>query len=204
MSNYTLTVNFSNEDLNRIQNRGQKIIIARSSDGQRPDVVWLDFDPLSRNSIEWEEEYGIYTSSIDLRNDAIIEKSVSVNAPVSSNQSYILESNGQIVSSPGGIGGDSFTVENKAIQMKSIITGLFQEANINGQIIPNNIVSAKRMIGSQSLSITPNKTVFILLGNYSANSYQSDLQNNALKLDFTRTNTITVEYKAQAGGFVIV
>jgi hypothetical protein len=91
---YTLHLTVDTDSLKTIKKAGQKIVLAKQVDATAPDVAWLVFDPFQGNTIEWEEQFGIYASTLpELKDGATISKMSSLD-PALDGESYVFSRSG--------------------------------------------------------------------------------------------------------------
>ena len=75
MSSYRLNINFTEEALKVIYAAHQKLALTKAVAGNMGKaVVWVSTLPFARNTIEWKENYMLYSSMEEVQNGANIKK----------------------------------------------------------------------------------------------------------------------------------
>jgi hypothetical protein len=161
MSDITLNITFTQDQLNTFSNEGQSLVIAKSLNGAFPNVAWQVFTPLKENVFEWTEEYGIYAST-NLMNIGAELTQLS-NIPISATQDeiYTLENDGTISDSLSRCVQGSYNLLNRYRQTEFVTVGLFQDATVNGNLIKGNAVSAIQIPQSTIAVMNSNSTIHL-------------------------------------------
>ncbi|MCM1387038.1 MAG: hypothetical protein NC231_06910 [Bacillus sp. (in: Bacteria)] len=75
MSSYKLIVKFDKDALNAIYASGERLAITKEVTGNKgKSVIWVSTLPFEVNTIEWEEDYFLYSSRQETQSGAIITK----------------------------------------------------------------------------------------------------------------------------------
>lgn len=206
MSDYTLTINFTNEQLQTISDTGAKVCIGKSTGGGVPNIIWQSLYPFQTNRIEWTEEYGIYISNTKIEQGASIQKLSSTPIGASTDKLYTLEPSGIISGPDTGGAPDAFALLNNYNNMDYMTVGLFQDASVNSVLITGNAMFGAPVLLASTAIMTPSTTLYIWL--------QSDITDNSVTTIITSpttelkfgggVNQIAVAYDTQSGQFIPV
>ena len=202
---FTLNASFTNDQLNWIYAAGSNVIIAKpSADGSNPNVAWLVFKPLQANTATWQEEYGIYCSTQQIQNGAVLTQLSSVPVPAVENKLYTLQQSGVIAGPSNGGTQDSFSLLNQYGNVPMMTVGLYQDATVNGTNIMNSAVSAAPVLLQSTAVMTPYTTVYIWLqSNIISNTVVTTVTSPMTELKFGGgTDKISVAYDSQSGTFI--
>ena len=101
---YTLKVILTPAQLQIFQEANDSIIIAKPSEGgSTPNVAWVSFSPFEANTVTWEEQYGIYASTVALENGATLTQLSAASFPAATDGVYTLQTDTAITGpGPGG------------------------------------------------------------------------------------------------------
>lgn len=205
---FTLQTFFQQEDLNRFYATGTNVVVAKpAASGGAPNVAWIVYRPLLSNSISWEENYGIYASNSDIIGGAVLSQISTVPSPAPIGKLYTFSPIG-VFSSPGPGGQDpaGFTVVNSYNNLpKGYLTmGLYQDANVDGQLLQGNAVSAAPVIYNSTAVIIPYTIVYIWT--------QSQVKSNTVVTTVTSqmtmvkfggtTSSVSLSYDSTSGKFI--
>ncbi|WP_420573795.1 hypothetical protein [Kordia sp.] len=215
MSTYKLQIFFSDNELRAIYETGANVIISKPSiNGNDPNVAWQVFKPFNANTITWEENYGIYASTSELKSGAELNQLAFIPIGASMGKLYKLESNATIDGPLSGGTKGFYTLTNNYSEgtipetensKKRIMTlGLFQDANINGMNIKGNAVSAAPVLLGSTATMTPYSTVYIWLqSQIRSNTVVTTITSPKTALRFTdNMHEISVSYDIDSGKFV--
>jgi hypothetical protein len=75
---YTLDLDVDDASAAFLRRIGARIVVAKPAGNARPNVVWLALEPAARNTIRWDESYGIYAASNPDHHGAPIRMTASV------------------------------------------------------------------------------------------------------------------------------
>src|ERR1700681_4464274 len=164
---YTLTTTFTPSDLAVLYATGTNIVVAKPSSGGNsvPNVAWIVFRPFPSNTMTWEEEYGIYCSTVAIQNGAVLSQMAQSEFPASLGKIYPMTASGFFGSGQGAGALDSYTATNQYNNLPPgpgyLTFGLFQSAVVNGTTLTGNAVSAAPVIYQSQAVMTPYTTVYI-------------------------------------------
>lgn len=205
--NYTLKLTFTVAQLNLINETGMSVIIAKPVTDEKPNLAWLSFRPTINNTIVWEEQYGIYASTVDTLSGATITQTSTVPVGATPNALYTLGRDGNI-SGPGSRAGSphSFSVLNQfqnGSATSFMTIGLTQDAEVNGMIISENPVSAARVPYLSTAEMTPDTGIYISLQSQSSGAMLTKVTSTMTRLVFRNGATeIAATYNSDAGMFI--
>ncbi|MEZ0005918.1 hypothetical protein ABH942_001275 [Flavobacterium sp. 28YEA47A] len=204
MSQFNLKIAFTTEQLRILYTTGTNVIIAKQSDGRSPSVAWQVIRPMQTNSVSWKEEYGIYASTAEIRNGAVLSQLANTLIGIETGKQYILQSSGAIIGPHGGGFPNAFMLSNQYSGMHYMVAGLFQDAIINGINITNNAVSATPVLMQSNAIMNPNTTIQIWLqSQVVGNSVVTNITSPITELKFGGNITdISIAYDSESGKFV--
>ncbi|MGV2130162.1 hypothetical protein ACQZ4Q_04350 [Agrobacterium vitis] len=179
---YSLSLEFDTNVLANIKAAGQTVAIAKTVGTGTPNVLWLTVDPFQSNTVEWEEDYWIYASTVDVSNGASINKLTEVN-PGAANKLT------QVSPGPALDGGyydlnvnsifSPFRKNNSVLSVAtgtyaainnmnhedypSLTFGLSQTALVNQTLHERKPISAQTVLAKQSVRMTPFTEVYLWL-----------------------------------------
>ncbi|MCP5113924.1 MAG: hypothetical protein GY953_24080, partial [bacterium] len=157
MPTFQLDTQFTKTDLERFFASGSNVVVAKPTDGDDPNVAWLVYQPLTDNTIIWEEKYGIYASTAEIVNGAQLNQISQTEFPAEDGRKYTLAPYGAF--GPSGPGGtpNAFTATNEFDNLpKGLLTfGLFQDATINDTAATGNAISAAPVPFNSTAEMTP-------------------------------------------------
>ena len=203
MADYTLNINFNNDQLEAIYSTNSNIIIAKPSGGDSPNVAWQSFKPLQSNTLTWDEQYGIYVSNSSVEHGATLDQLSSTSIGAAMNMLYTLEPSGIINGPSTGGAANSLALLNSYDNKDYMTVGLFQDATVNGTQIIGNATSAAPTLLASTAIMTPFTTVYIWI--------QSQVESNSVVTTVTSpmtplvfgggVNELTVQYDTDSGQF---
>lgn len=204
---YSLSLAFSNEDLQRIYASGSNVVIAKPAGGSTPNVAWLVVRPLPSNTITWQEQYGIYMSNTEIINGATLVQSASTSSNASPDTMYTMEPSGTIsgpVTSGGTQGAFSIQNEYNNLPKGYLTTGLFQSANVDGTLATGNAVSAATCLYNSTAVMTPYTTVYLwIASSVVSNTVVTHITSPMTQVTFGGSVTsVSLVYDATSGTFL--
>lgn len=203
MSQFNLKVAFTQEQLEIMYAAGINVIIGKLSDGGPPNVAWQVFKPLKENTLSWIEEYGIYASTTNIYNGAIINPLSSTPSGAMIGKQYVLENSGIISGPHGGGYPNAFLLLNQLGSMPYMTAGLYQNASINGSERTGNVVSAIPLLSYSMAAMTPSTTLYIWLQSNVVSNSITKATSLMTELKFGSTvNEISIKYDSATGKFV--
>ncbi|MGV8835316.1 hypothetical protein [Cellvibrio sp.] len=202
--NFSLSMAFTNQQLDVIASTNTKVIVAKPTAGGAPNVAWQAFDPLTANTLSWEEQYGIYVSTASVTGGAKLEKLSSTGIPAASNKLYTLTGSG-VISNPdtGGEAG-SFSLLNSYNKQDLMTVGLYQDATVNGTAIAGNAISAAGVMLASTAVMTPYTTLYVWLhSEIESNTVVTKVNSPMSILKFGgAVTTISTAYDTESGMFL--
>lgn len=204
MPDYTLNIAFSKEDLKIIYVTGSNVIVAKPTMGGKADVAWQVFKPMQANTLNWEEEYGVYASTSSIKDGAELTQLSNVPVPAAINKLYTLESNSTFSGPSSGGSANAFSVLNKYDVKEYMTVGLYQNAKVNGTEILNNAISAAGVMLNFTATMTPFTTVYVWLQSHvKSNCVVTTVTSPQTKIIFGGgINNVSVKYDASTGHFI--
>lgn len=207
MPEFNLVINFSNKDLERLYSTGSYVVIDKPTKDRPPNVAWLVFKPLQMNNVNWEEQYGIYASTVQIQNGARLTKMSQTEFPAVENKIYTLNAAG-VFTGPSGVGTEaSFTAVNNYNNLPTLgylTFGLYQDANVNGQSVVGNAISAVQVLYESIAVMTPDTTIYIWIQSFiHSNEVVTNITSQMTQVTFGGTVTnVALTYDAQSGKFL--
>jgi hypothetical protein len=205
MPSYTLTVNFTSQQLQDLNVTGSRVSIGKQVEGRSPNVIWQNFVTLQVNQVNWVEEYGIYVSNTEVQQGATITQLSSTPIGAATGQLYTLESS-EVISGPttGGVT-NAFALLNEYSNKDYMTVGLYQDATVNGFAIAGNAVSAAPTLLASTAVMTPSTTLYIWLeSDVTSNSIATTVTSPMTELAFGGAiSQMSVSYDTQTGMFII-
>lgn len=75
MSKYRLNINLNEDDLKFIEKAHQEVVLVKHTAGDSDSsVAWVSFKPWQQNTIDWKNNFAIYSSNAEVQNKATINK----------------------------------------------------------------------------------------------------------------------------------
>lgn len=204
MSQYTLNFNFTTDQLQTLYMTGTNVVIARSLNGQMPIVAWQVVRPMQANTLGWENAYGIYASTTNIQNGAVINQMSESPSGAVMGKMYTLEQQG-FISGPGANSTPgAYSLTNKFSNLQYLTTGLFQGATVNGMYIPNNVCTAQPTLLMSTAVMSPDTAIYIWLQSMvMSNSVVTYVTSPMTKLNFGGSvNQMSVQYDSASGRFI--
>jgi len=206
MSTFTLRTSFTNADLEGFYATGTNIVVAKASGSSAPNVAWIVYQPLITNMMTWEEKYGIYASTVDIKNGVILTQMSQSPFPAIDGKAYILQHN--CVFTPASEGGipNSYCVLNDFDNLPRgyLTMGLFQDAILNGVTKTGSAVSATAVPYKGTAVMTPFTSVYLWSQTQVRSSMVvTNVTSRMTKVDFGGSVTeVSLQYDPSAGIFV--
>lgn len=204
MADYSLETAFTNEQLQTLYATGSNVVIAKPTGGSRPDVAWQVFKPMQGNKLTWTEEYGIYASTSEVANGAVLDKLSSVPVGAAMNKLYTLQPSAVITGPDTGGVPNAFSLLNKYSEKDYMTVGLYQDATVNGTEIAGNAISAVPVLLASVADMTPYTTVYIWLqSQVISNTVVTLVTSPMTELKFGGgINDISLSYDSASGKFI--
>ncbi|PZQ81597.1 MAG: hypothetical protein DI548_12785, partial [Flavobacterium johnsoniae] len=118
---------------------------------------------MQSNTVSWKEEYGIYASTADIKNSAVLRQLSSTPTGIETGKQYILQSHGAISGPLNGGYPNTFILSNQYSGKQYIVAGLYQNAIVNENSAIGNAVSATPVLMQSNAFMNPNTTIQIWL-----------------------------------------
>ncbi|PZF73274.1 hypothetical protein [Taibaiella soli] len=205
--NYTLNLIFTPEQINLIYETNMNVIIAKPVTDEKPELAWQTFRPMESNRLEWQDQYGIYASTIVPGENVDITKTTTLPIGAARNALYTLGRDG-VISGPGKStgGSNSFSVLNQFQNGSSVsfmTIGLTQDATVNGMTISANPLSAARVPYQNTAEMTPDTGIYISLQSQAPRNMLAKVTSQMTRLVFRNGATeISATYNSDAGMFI--
>ncbi|NHZ32917.1 hypothetical protein [Massilia rubra] len=202
---YELDLAFTNAQLQTIWITGTNVIVAKPSGGNSPNVAWQVFKPMTANSLNWEENYGVYASTAQVQNGAQLTQLSSTGIPAAMETLYTLAADGAISTPGSGGSANAFALLNQYQSSQGYMTvGLYQNATVNGTQILGNAVSAAPVLYQSTATMTPYTTVYIWLASQVvSNSVVTQVTSPMTEVVFGGgNNTASLAYDSATGMFI--
>jgi hypothetical protein len=201
MSKYELTIQLATDDVHQINGVNQKVIIVKEVGGTSgSQVAWVSFSPFETNVVQWEEEYGIYASSIEVQESATIIKTSAVN-PATSGVFYPFET-GAFGAPTGDAGENNYGIENKYSQQFTF--GMAQSVTANGSKFNASPLNAVQVLSQQKVQFKPiEKVQLFLQGNYNNGVIIASIASKGLEVDLTSNPNVIIHYDKTQGKFIL-
>lgn len=207
MTRYSLNLQIDSQSLSMLYAAGRRVTIARSVNGAPPNATWLVFKPLMNNTVTWDDSYGLFASTTQIRNGATILQNSVVPPPAVDAATYVFEPS-LIFSGPtlGGAPRGSYRIQNNAppsgIPMLSF--GPTQSAAVNGVGTAPQPVSVTPLLSQMSTVLTPTTTIYVWLQSmYGSGTVIGSIQEPSTRVVYGDSVTSqTLVYDASCGAFV--
>lgn len=199
--NYQLDIQISADAVRAINQAGQKVTLVKSAQQKARQIAWVTFDPMQNNTVSWTEEYGLYATTTQLEEGAVIRQTANTTTPIQLNWVYTFAENvfdgGQRNKDADG----AFYLTN-ADGKPNLSFGLTQTVNVQGTVV-NAPLNAVHVLNGQHASFTPIETVSIYLSDIEDNGVViSDIASDALVVELTSANnTATIGFNAESSTF---
>ncbi|EGG14369.1 hypothetical protein DFA_12141 [Cavenderia fasciculata] len=198
MTSYSLKFNFTQAGLAAIASAQERVCVVKSVNGQVSNVVWVTFKPFLNNTLEWQEVYGLYSSSTQIQNGATISRLSNLKGASKTHQypfnkaGFFDQANSVVVKSYG-------LVNNYG---ESLTFGLTQTALVNGVQVDGEL-NATTVLNNQSAEYTPIVTLSVYVAaSLNNGSVISDITSQALTLTYTSDTDKSVFYDDNSNMFV--
>lgn len=205
MPNYSLNLSFDDKTLKDIYDAKQQVILIKqtfSTTSNDADIAWVTFNPFETNSVSWEDNYGVYTSTTEIQKGATIRKSshkTAADTCVYNFDKGFFTKNNDLITEKG-----SYEVVNETTD--KLTFGLTQDVLVNGKPIQSSPLNASTVLAGQNAVFTPFEKVQILLqSNAREGLVLATVSSKVFTAEFGGgVNNISVEYNPTIGQFVLV
>ncbi|MCH9638851.1 MAG: hypothetical protein K0U40_05095 [Betaproteobacteria bacterium] len=204
MASYKLDTAFTNEQLAVLNTTGTNVVVAKPTAGSGPNVAWQVFHPMQDNTLSWEELYGIYASTSEVTNGAILTQLSSTGLPALENKLYTIEPSGAVSGPASGGTPASLAMLNNYSYKTYLTVGLYQDATVNGTKIIGNALSAAPVLLKSTATMTPFTIIYIWLASQViSNTVVTTVTSPMTKLVFGGgVDNISVAYDSESGTFI--
>ncbi|SJZ96176.1 hypothetical protein SAMN04488128_10250 [Chitinophaga eiseniae] len=204
MAEYSLSVQFTQAQLDVLYATGSNVVVAKPTGGSAPNVAWQVFRPMRSNKLSWGEEYGIYASTSKVQNGAKLDQLSSVPVGAAMNKLYTLEPSANIKGPVSGGSPDAYSLLNKYDAQDYMTVGLYQDATVNGTDITGNALSAAPVLLASTATMTPFTTVYIWLqSQVLSNTVVTLVTSPMTQLKYgDGVNNLSVAYDSASGKFL--
>lgn len=166
MSHYRLNLHFKEEDLKIINNKHQRVVMVKHTEGKRIiPVTWVCFRPCKENTVDWNNTFALYASTTVMRKGATIN-TISDKMAAEGVEYDFMDG---CFSSPKMIGTaakpDTYYVKNTCDDYPAVTLGLAQSVAVNGMNFTNNPTNAVYVPYGQQISMTPVESIDVFLQN---------------------------------------
>lgn len=195
MSNYKLIVKFTKDALNAIYTSGERLAITKEVAGNKgKSVTWVSTLPFEVNTIEWEEEYLLYSSRQETQSGAYISK-LSEEQAVSGVLYQFENAVFQNAKAADCVGKNEYGVRNEMNMYPYLSFGLAQPVRVNDELQMGNPINAVTLPFNHAAVMAPRERLKVFLA--------ADVDNGVV---ITRefSNAIDVEYEGSVSEKTIV
>ena len=204
MPNYTLKITFTSDQLKTLLASETKVVLAKTSQGSNPNVVWQAFLPQQNNLISWNDQYGIYASHSPITNGTVLNQLAATPAGIPVGNLYSLQNSSAILGPITGGQSGSFAIANHITSKDFLTFGLYLNAVINQSECTGNAISATAVSMSETLYIKPPDTIHIWLASQvMGNTVLTPISSPVTQIKCSKKqNTIALQYDAVSGKFL--
>ena len=204
MVHYNLEIVFTDEQLDILNKNGAEIVVAKKGPVSGPNVAWQVWSPLKKNVLSWEERYGIYASDALYNNGVTLTKLAATPVGTLPGRCYNLGSDASISGPDGPALPGAFTITNNYPCSDGYLTmGLYQDAVVNGTVVPGHAVAAALVLYERAAAMDPGPGIYIWLQTgRDGNTVVTKCRSQMTFLEFSREqDAMTVTYNAESGRF---
>jgi hypothetical protein len=209
--NLKLNLIIKDPDLRILKASNLRVTLAKPVGDGMPNVAWLVFDPFMGNTVEWTEEYGLYASTVSLKQGTKISRISELPPPVKVGKTYLFGNDANPVfdfddASIEPVPAGSFRIENllSGDDYPTLAFGLTQKAVINNKSISPSCINAATVPSQMNVTFTPLTTVYVWLQNlYASGTVITNVMSKTTKVLFGGPVTEnSLEYDSEQGCFV--
>lgn len=204
MSSYRLIVKFPKEALNAIYAAGEMLAITKEVAGNKgKSVTWVATSPFEVNTIEWEEEYLLYSSRQETQSGARISK-LSEEQAVSAILYQFENAVFQNAKAADEVGKNEYGVQNAMDMYPYLSFGLAQPVRVNDELQMGNPINAITLPYNHIAVMSPKERVKIFLAANVDNGVVITKEfSNAIEIEYEGSvSERTIEYDCQKGIFI--
>ncbi len=205
MAKYRLNIRFRDEDLEIIAKAQQKVVLVKHTVGSSDaSVAWVSFKPWQKNTVDWMNQFAIYSSSSEVMNGATISKLADKSATAGVEYKF---ADGYFHAPVVSVDGkeNTYMARNCADDFPAITMGLAQNVVVNGQAFANNPINAVYVPFGQRVVMTPVEKIDVYLKNDIVDSTViSHIQSIALPVTYKENESEHfIAYNGKTGEFFL-
>lgn len=203
MPTYTLNIDFEKGDLDTIYKAGEKVTMIKQTANGTP-VAWVSFFPFENNTVTWEEEYALYSSTTEIQSGAVIQK---MSDEAASEQMMYGFQNGNfgVPESSDKLSKGMYGATNKTpiTQAVGLTFGLAQSVQVNGTAQPDKPINADWVPSQHIATFTPYEKIQLFLDSeINDGMVVTEVYSSTLVLTFGgEISVLTAKYNATTGSF---
>ncbi len=205
MPRYTLNLQIDSQSLSMLYAAGQRITLGQPANNGTPNLAWIVFNPLQSNTVNWEDQYGLYASTSTLMPGANLVMMSAVPPPAQDASVYTFQPS-MFFGPPtrGGVPSGTYGIQNSAQSFQPLAFGLTQAVEVNGAAMPSRPTSATAMLSNMMSTFTPSPTIYVWLQSvYGSSTFIGNLNAPSTRVNFGGGVTSqTLRYDPSRGVFV--
>ncbi|MDR2889555.1 MAG: hypothetical protein LBV33_06930 [Lachnospiraceae bacterium] len=206
MSDYRLNIKFNEKDLMPIYQANEKLVVVRhTAEAGELQVVWVSFRPFMSNTVDWKNNFTIYSSSTELQEGLMVNKLSEIDA--ASMTGYGFERG--CFRSPVPIReveNNTYAIHNQMAGQDALTFGLAQNVVVNGTVFTNHPINAVSVPFGQTAMMTPLETISIYLcGDIDDSTIVGHIDYRSFPIEYKgKDNEHTVTYDSRIGRFYLI
>ncbi len=210
MAQFTLNLEIDGGVLDLIIAAQENIILAKPVGNGTPNVIWLSLFPFPNTAVTWEEAYGLYAATTEVRKGAVITPSSTSPFPALVQHIYPFIASAQFgpPQLDTKLGSGDYVIRNDMpfSLFPALTFGLHQNAMINGNPTTFQPVNAATVIATREQIFTPSTTVFVWLqSNLVSRTVVERIVSRRAEVTFSDSVTeINLKYNPNSGIFTPV
>ncbi len=143
MAIFKLIIQVSKEDREGAL-KGQKLILTKASQDGDGNTSWVATKPFGVTTITWEQNYGVYASTTEIKNGATISRlsskpGIGDSGAAQNKMLYNFTDDATFVDGPLSLPNNNYGAKNSYSELDFLTMGVMQEANVNGKKVMNPI-----------------------------------------------------------------
>ena len=162
------------------------------------------FKPFEKNTVQWEEEYGIYASSCEVNSGVTITANAKAPFPAITNKLYTLDAQGNITGPDDGGQPNAYSIMNDFNAKPYMTVGLYQDAVVNGTLQSAKYLNAIPLLFKSTAFMEPLEPIYIWLqSQVTSGTIISTTTSPVTKLNFGGSvDQMSVKYDSATGTFI--
>lgn len=165
MSHYKLNVDFSDAALQSIYGAGMKLAVVKTVEGNSGSpVIWVSTLPFENNTIEWDEEYQLYSSRQEAMHGATISK-LSETLGITNLCFDFRDAVFGKAHSDDRVGENEYGIRNAMNAYPSLTFGLAEAVRVNGELQKGKPINAVSVLYNHQAVMAPIEKVQVFLTN---------------------------------------